>query len=362
MRNHFVILFIWLVILIPGSPLGILSSQTLEAQISSPVIYSEADISLTSPAFYETWSCAFQGTDVWTDSIYTSYAWSNGATTPRTHVNTPQFNSDTLTLTVTDGMGNSATSTVVLEAVLTQNQNVLYSMNPNGCTGDDIDLYTWIDQDYYLIWNWGDTIYNEFQCDLSFNPNDCVMFVNSSGSYSYERFEYATGCWYQSFNIFATIVNTPALPTITQSNDTLYASGPGPNFQWFDANQNPISGATNNWYVPTVSGDYFVEAVDPSFGLNCSSGLAGPFNITVVGLVDGLSDQVLVFPNPTDNWVEIQADEEVLGVEVYDSRGRKVLASEGDLELIDLEGEANGMYWFRIRTESGTGTFKVLKK
>ncbi len=340
----------------------LLSGGSLNAQIPAPVIYSEADINLAGPGFYETWSCAFQGTEIWTDSIYTSYSWSNGATTNRIQVNTPQFTSDTLTLTVTDGQGNTASSTVVLEAVLTQNQTVLYAGATGACSGDSIDIFTWVDYNsYYFIWNWGDTIYFKSQCDIGINQQ-CVIFVKNTGNYYYDRYEYATGCWYRSQSVFTTFINTPPMPAISQSNDTLYASGAGPAYQWYDGSLNPISGATNNWYVPTASGDYYVEAIDPSLGLDCSSGLAGPFNITVVGLVNELTNTVSVFPNPTHSKVEVMTDEEILSLEVYDQVGRKVEVWDNDLKQVDLSNHPQGMYWLRIQTESGLGTFGVLRQ
>ncbi len=218
-----------------------------------------------------------------------------------------------------------------------------------------------MDGGYYLVWNWGDTIYNVGSCDFA-NGTDCVMFRSSGGNYSYKRYEIATGCTYQSFSIWSTVVNTPSLPTLSQGNDTLYASGNGPSYQWFDANQNAIAGATNSYYVPTASGNYYCEVFDPGFGLNCSSGLAGPINFTLVGHENTLETDISIYPNPTQDQIKILSREEILSVQVFDLTGREVLILENQSGNVNLASLNQGRYWLKINTASGMKSISVVKQ
>lgn len=340
-----------------------LYAGTLSAQLNPPVIYSESNITSTGQGFYETFNCAFQGVDVWADSSYSAYFWSTGATTPRISV-MPNFNmaNDTLTLRVADMNGNMATSTVVLQYVQTMNQNVLYSNTPDVCAGNQIDLFTWIDGGYYLVWSWGDTIRQESDCDLSLNPGDCVMFRGTSGNYTYRRYENATGCWYNGFNIFGTVVPTPPQPTITQSMDTLYANGGGPDYQWYDGNQSPIAGATNNWYKPTVGGNYYVESIDPQLGLDCSSGLAGPYSFVLNSRTEPMAPAFRIFPNPTTGKLVLEGESAIQKLRVLDATGRELLSRMAQVSAIDLSAFSAGTYWIWVETRQGSHIQKIMKQ
>lgn len=76
--------------------------------------------------------------------------------------------------------------------------------------------------------------------------------------------------------------------------------------------------------------------------------------------IDGVNEaNVVLFPNPTSDMVNVQA-EGLKSVQVYDMSGRVVLNSTNS--SIDMSQMANGVYMFRVSTESGVSTLKVVKK
>lgn len=235
---------------------------------AQPAIYSESNITQTSANTFETWKCAQGVTKIWTDSIYASYNWSTGDTTPMISLTS----SGTVTLTAGGG-----TSTITVYQDQLANQNTLYVFPGNdACDGDIIELQTFVDPGNWVLWSWGDTVFYDSDCDTQYFPG-CGMFRTASGNYSYVRYNSMSGCYYNSFNQYLNFYPEPTA-AISQSNDTLYANAPGANtFQWFDGNQNAIPNATNNWYQPLAVGDYYVQASVNNGLVNCVGPMSSSF-------------------------------------------------------------------------------------
>ena len=47
--------------------------------------------------------------------------------------------------------------------------------------------------------------------------------------------------------------------SITQNGNFLQVSSGYSNYQWYDSNNNPISGANSNIFYPNINGIYFVD-------------------------------------------------------------------------------------------------------
>lgn len=93
---------------------------------------------------------------------------------------------------------------------------------------------------------------------------------------------------------FIQVNANPAAPSFSQNGDTL-TSSPASAYQWY-FNGVPISGATSQQFVATLSGNYSVSITD---GKGCSSTSPSRY-VALVG-IDELNAPVLfyVFPNPT---------------------------------------------------------------
>jgi len=78
-----------------------------------------------------------------------------------------------------------------------------------------------------------------------------------------------------------------------------------------------------------------------------------------------LSNQIVVYPNPTTGELRIENGElRIKGVEVYDAFGKKQLSivnCQLSIEKIDISNFSAGIYFVRITTENGIVTKKVLK-
>jgi hypothetical protein len=248
----------------------------------APVIYSESNISMVSPGVYQTHNCAFMGVDLWTDSIYTSYSWSTGATTPRIHLPNPG-QAYSVTLTVTTG-SNTYSSTAAAAAVGQANQMTISPfMGTETCVGDSLAIGTHFSPGFEtLIWSWGPSITQSTDCDF-FISNTCYMYSHANTENRYTRTTQPDGCVYPSFSQVLMFFAHPSPPVITQSNDTLYASGGSPRYVWYDAGMTAIPGATQDWYKPTVAGTYYVKA-DGSFSTPvCLSGVSTGYSFSPGG-------------------------------------------------------------------------------
>ncbi len=72
---------------------------------------------------------------------------------------------------------------------------------------------------------------------------------------------------------------------------------------------------------------------------------------------------VNVYPNPTRGIVNVEGSD-LQSIEVYDNVSRRVLSKkvEGDKTTFDLNNQAAGAYYVRVRTANGTVVKKVIKK
>lgn len=118
-------------------------------------------------------------------------------------------------------------------------------------------------------------------------------------------------------------VNPLPAPTISYVSGTLYSSINTGN-QWY-LNGNTIPGATGNYYVPVVNGNYSVQVLDP---ITLCTGNSPDFSVVNVGLTTiEFKNQLQVFPNPANNKIEIQIPENLIDalLTLYNVSGQVVL-------------------------------------
>lgn len=156
---------------------------------------------------------------------------------------------------------------------------------------------------------------------------------------------------------------TPINLTITNSSDSIGSNHVGGSYQWIDCATNAaISGATNQWYVPTQNGSY---AVVINTGSCSDTSLCE--TVANVGLHSNepWMNAISVYPNPTKgnflvNFKDVKATTirvvTILGQEVYRTKCDKSIMS------IDLQDQANGLYILEIQTEQGTYKKDIIKQ
>lgn len=136
--------------------------------------------------------------------------------------------------------------------------------------------------------------------------NGQSLFITETGSYSVSGAPEVCPNYVQSLGLFVdVIVHQPVLPTISQSNDTLFAQPAATDYQWF-MDGNVIPGATNSFYVPTTNGNYSVVTTD----VNQCQGESEPFAFQGVGCpfnAEVAPSTLVLCPNSSDTLFALPA-------------------------------------------------------
>ncbi|WP_027379699.1 T9SS type A sorting domain-containing protein [Chryseobacterium daeguense] len=80
-------------------------------------------------------------------------------------------------------------------------------------------------------------------------------------------------------------------------------------------------------------------------------------------VVSPSKSSVKYYPNPVKNTLNYVSKGKVDEINIFDSNGRKVQTKKVNSEQgsIDISGLNNGIYIISGKTDSGTGTFKMIK-
>ncbi len=162
----------------------------------------------------------------------------------------------------------------------------------------------------------------------------------------------------EDYSIFvAPICNT----TVNVNGVVLTAESNSNTYQWLDcdANYDPIPGATNAFFIPTVNGNYSV-IIDSAF---CSD-TSACFAIYTIGIDELNGEAVLISPNPSSGEFSIQFDAEKSNVNVmiYNQEGR-IIRNEifsNKTEIPFNLNVANGVYYVVIQIGEQNRVFKLI--
>ncbi len=224
----------------------------------------------------------------------------------------------------------------------------------NACVGDVV-TFTDNSSNSPLTWQW--TI-NGGTPSSSNQPVFNTTF-NTPGAYDITLIVSNTvGADTISITHVVTVNAVPALPTITQSNDTLYSSSSIGN-QWY-FNGNPINGATNSFLVATANGQYSVQVTN---NLGCSSTSAA-YSFTKSGIKDLQVNKIFsLYPNPAQNTLMIEIyDANPCTLELSDALGRIVsaLTLSNKLTMLDISQLPVGIYAASIVRDGKRVTKKLV--
>jgi hypothetical protein len=260
----------------------------------------------------------------------------NGATTTQYVANA----TGSYSVVTTNGFNCSSTSTAVPVTVNpTPLSNITYSSPITFCQGGAVVLSCTSGAGYSYQW------YSDG------NPitlaNSTSQIISTTGAITVKVTN--------GFNCSSTSQSVPVLvhalpnPTVTRNGFTL-TTDPYVSYQWY-FNSNPISGANNRQYSSTQNGAYYVSVTDTNGCYNLSS-VEFINNIGVgVANVPGKVEGIRIFPNPTHQYVNIEAPVKV-DVMIRDLQGRTVL-NQKDAKQIDLGQIADGVYMMLILDENG---------
>jgi len=153
-----------------------------------------------------------------------------------------------------------------------------------------------------------------------------------------------------------TVNPIPLVPTITNSNDTLF-SNLGDSYQWY-LDGNVISGATGQFLVPLVEGEYVLQIFN-SYG--CSE-FSGPFNFISNSIKDIQFSNISIYPNPASESFKISFNSNQQAVlKIFDLTGKHLFSynikSNDKIDLINIH---TGLYPCILQTENETFSFKLI--
>lgn len=150
--------------------------------------------------------------------------------------------------------------------------------------------------------------------------------------------------------------------TVTQTVTTITANQASASYQWINCDSSsPISGATFQSYIPTVSGNYAVEVTSGT----CTE-LSECIAFSTLGLDNFLASEIKVFPNPvkTNLNVEIPSNTEFITLDVFDLSGKLVIRKSFTKQAMSLNMKslAQGVYFLKVSSSDKTGTYKIVKE
>jgi hypothetical protein len=129
---------------------------------------------------------------------------------------------------------------------------------------------------------------------------------------------------------YVTVYPYPSPQGIQQNGDTLFAIQGSVSYQWY-FNGNPVSGATDYFYVAPISGDYNVVATDA----NGCEVEAVVFNVVANIQPPAESGLLTVFPNPVGETLHVKS----LPAEAFVQAGYQLTGTAVEISIYNMLGE-----------------------
>jgi sugar lactone lactonase YvrE len=171
--------------------------------------------------------------------------------------------------------------------------------------------------------------------------------VTTSGSYSVVVSRVGVeGCSDSTTPPLNVVVHPLPVPSVTWDGKTLSANSGYSSYQW-NINGQPIAGATNATFEPQTDGPYTVTVTDGNGCTNTSDAQPVTVKVSMIS-----RDEILVYPNPVQNLLNIRSSVPVTAV-IYGMDGREIMTRSGALLSLDMTQLPNGVYTLSIRDNEG---------
>jgi len=171
--------------------------------------------------------------------------------------------------------------------------------------------------------------------------NEQTYYVTNSGSYTVCGAPEVCPQYNVCESIPINVVFEDPVATISEKNDTLFASK-AKQYQWF-FNNRKISGATQRYYVPNAIGKYKVATIDK---YTCVA-VSAPYLYTTARM----SNIISVAPNPVKDILHLHAEAPnavtMILYDLYGNRALQTSVKSGD-NTISLQSMRAGTYIVRV--------------
>ncbi|MCB9256892.1 MAG: metallophosphoesterase [Chitinophagales bacterium] len=190
-------------------------------------------------------------------------------------------------------------------------------------------------------------------------PNEALNFyypMSASEEIIAQAIDYISG-EIEMDTLFIEVYPNPDTPTISQFGNLLTTDMlPAYSYQWF-FNGNAIPGASSSEYLATQSGNYQVMLTNAN---SCSS-LSLEFNLVISSILNFNSEvENFIYPNPNKGEFTISIDEEILGLEVFNSLGEEISYTYNTNKTCRIEEAQSGIYYIRVETKEGAIVNKIV--
>ena len=286
-----------------------------------------------------------------TSAAATSYLWSTGVNDTLSSITVST--SGTYSVTVTNGIGCSATATQTVTVFGLPPIDA--GLNDSVCLSTNANLLATGGVSY--IWSPAGSLGS---------PTTAATTAGPTVTTTYTVVGTATGGCTNTDSVTVYVLGNPGLPTVTQGVDSLMCSPSYFAYQWY-FNGSPIVGATTQNYQFTGNGNYYVEVFT---SLGCST-VSAVFNINNFGIEENANALLLsIYPNPTtaDFTLEYVMDKSSnVKINLMNVTGQLIYSEEMDANVgtnkkqISFLENANGIYYLQVITNEGVVTKKVIK-
>ncbi len=191
---------------------------------------------------------------------------------------------------------------------------------------------------------------------LNTNTGDTVIAnPNTSSSYTVSGVNNA-GCSNLAFTV-VTVNPLPVVPMLIQNGDTLFSSTGYSGYQWYSG-LTLIVGATNYFYIGTLSGNYHLVVTDDK-GCEATADIDFVFNST--NDFDIWGGDIEIFPNPSSGFFILKIYSGRTGnfqIAVSDVQGKEVFSEvykyhkENPEVFFDLSSQSSGVYFIHYSSDT----------
>ena len=288
-----------------------------------------------------------------------TYLWTpSNQTTPAINVNPTSTTTYNVAVT-TGGCTGNASKTIFVENLPT----AAATFTPSGtiCVGDvvNFDGSTSIGVAGY---NWSFPAGSP-SAGSSNSPFPAISF-GAGGTHNYSL-QVTNTCGNNTFNGTVTINPGPNVvasanpsTTICQGDQVTISANGANTYNW----DNSLGAGASHMVSPSTTTTYIVTGDDGT----CTSNDTITITVTICTGVDDLAkNELSIFPNPTNNIVNVSGLENAQQLTLLDVTGKVVYNNtsiSANNITIDISAASKGLYFLQIKTDSGIESYKIVKQ